>query len=273
MPPYQYKPLHKAFRQVRLLKILPDSWTAHLIRNPFQRCEPIKCTLQQESLIMSPTYTALSYSWETDKLTESICIDGDFFMIPKNLHAALSHLRAQKFTGMLWVDAICIQQDNDAEKAWQIAQMREIYASAKKVIVWLGPASSDSDLALEKLRRAGTMALVSGVPIATERDSTKWTSMIRASRRANDEATAFVQPVSIGTSLHTFLLEAILSLLRRSWWARLWVVEEVALAQDVDFMCGALSLPAKEVFYGLNIFELKRASIMWKVQSGQPLSE
>jgi len=55
----------------------------------------------------------------------------------------------------MWVDAICINQVDQKEKEDQIPLMAEIYAKARRVVVWLGEAGGDSDQALEEIRRAG----------------------------------------------------------------------------------------------------------------------
>lgn len=71
-----------------------------------------------------------------------------------NLHVALLHLRNRFFERILWVDAVCINQDDDGEKGLQVQSMGEIYASANGVVVWLGEAADDSDNAFEELGEA-----------------------------------------------------------------------------------------------------------------------
>jgi hypothetical protein len=59
---------------------------------------------------------------------------------------------------ILWVDAVCIDQQNDDEKAHQVASMASIYARANRVIVWLGDDTYGGDVALEALRVANSKA-------------------------------------------------------------------------------------------------------------------
>jgi hypothetical protein len=55
---------------------------------------------------------------------------------------------------IIWIDAICINQEDNDEKGQQVQSMAKIYAKASRVIVWLGEAAGDSDHALEVIRKA-----------------------------------------------------------------------------------------------------------------------
>lgn len=73
----------------------------------------------------------------------------------QNLHAALARLRYSLFERIIWIDAVCINQNDDREKEQQIQFMAKIYALANRVIVWLGEVAEDSDQALHWIRAAG----------------------------------------------------------------------------------------------------------------------
>jgi type II secretory pathway predicted ATPase ExeA len=72
--------------------------------------------------------------------------------ITQNLHAALLHLRHSNYSRIIWVDAICIDHENDKEKEHQVVLIAEIFAKADRVVVWLGEAADNSDEALEAIR-------------------------------------------------------------------------------------------------------------------------
>jgi hypothetical protein len=74
------------------------------------------------------------------------------YAVGANLHAALLHLRDRFMDRILWVDAICIDQTNTAEKSQQVQSMAKIYAKASRVIVWLGEMEPTSAQALEDIR-------------------------------------------------------------------------------------------------------------------------
>ena len=60
------------------------------------------------------------------------------FAITQNLHAALKRLRLQNQSRVLWVDAICINQDDTCEKSFQVAMMSQIYSKTTMGLLWLG---------------------------------------------------------------------------------------------------------------------------------------
>ena len=100
-------------------------------------------------------YDALSYVWGSMDRSEKILVDGKNFDITSNLQEALLRLQDYRVPRVLWIDAICINQGSDDEKASQIPLLAEIFARAHQVIVWLGQLEDDSDIAIETIRRAG----------------------------------------------------------------------------------------------------------------------
>jgi len=119
----------------------------------------IKCQLFSYSLEPDKSthvYDALSYVWGNPNETLPIFIDGHVLDITASLHAALLRLRDHSLERIIWVDAICINQADEEEKGHQIQSMARIYGQANRVIVWLGEVADDSDLALEAIRVAGS---------------------------------------------------------------------------------------------------------------------
>jgi hypothetical protein len=89
----------------------------------------------------APPYTALSYTWGDEKAEEDIYLDGKDFLIRRNLWSALHYLIPfSRMAGWkhIWVDAICIDQDNDSERNVQVKSMDATYREAAVVSVWLG---------------------------------------------------------------------------------------------------------------------------------------
>ncbi|KAK7990048.1 hypothetical protein PG989_010363 [Apiospora arundinis] len=85
-----------------------------------------------------PQFEALSYTWGTSQDKKRMMLNGHQFSIGKNLSDALVFLRNQKRPLLLWVDAICINQDDTPERNAQVQIMQHIYMRAKNVLVWLG---------------------------------------------------------------------------------------------------------------------------------------
>lgn len=85
---------------------------------------------------LAPSYTAVSYAWGRDQATETIYVDNKPIEIRPNLWACL-HILRREWT-YIWADAVCINQEDTAEKNQQVRLMEQIYAKAAVVSVWLG---------------------------------------------------------------------------------------------------------------------------------------
>jgi hypothetical protein len=120
---------------------------------------PISCSLVHRSLDTDAAYEALSYSWGDPNCKRLISLNGLEFSVTKNLDAALRHLRYRQDERSIWIDAICINQKDNEEKSEQVKKMHEIYQRAAKVVVWLGPASPNSDIAFTFLAEASSKRL------------------------------------------------------------------------------------------------------------------
>jgi hypothetical protein len=78
--------------------------------------------------------------------TERIYLKGLRFNVTTNLASALQHIRFQDQERTLWVDAVCINQKDIAERNHQVTQMQEIYLTARQAVVWLGNRNAESAL-------------------------------------------------------------------------------------------------------------------------------
>jgi len=99
-------------------------------------------------------YAAISYAWGEDTYRRSITLNGHRFHVIDNLYTFLeTHRAAGQFgrTVKVWVDAICINQNDIAERSAQIQRMRNIYSLALCSFAWLGPEGDNSDEAIDML--------------------------------------------------------------------------------------------------------------------------
>jgi len=147
---YKYKPLAQG-ANTRLLKLKAASG------GPLE-CELIETLVEShpESTETLPrradlSYEALSYTWDASIGQDYVLCYGRKLLVTKNCEAALRQLRYSQNDRLLWVDAICIDQNNINERSQQVGIMGDIYKSAIQVIVWLGIGNSDSDLAFKFL--------------------------------------------------------------------------------------------------------------------------
>ena len=198
--PYQYLPLDVSRNEIRLVVLAPSySFSAQ-----------VSCSLVPRSLDSDVAFEALSYTWGDAECKRLISLNGLEFSVAKNLDIALRHLRYSEDERSIWVDALCINQDDITERNQQVTKMRNIYKRAAKVVVWLGQASSSSDIAFSFL-----------VTAASNRCGIEdW--MSKAWKSPN---------VSVRWS-------AIHDIANRDYWRRVWIIQEIFFAQSIIVRCG-----------------------------------
>ncbi|KAF8846605.1 HET-domain-containing protein, partial [Acephala macrosclerotiorum] len=108
--------------------------------------DPIKCSLTPKRLrdLRYCGFGALSYVWGHASDTRPILVDGEEFQATVNLESALRHLRHNDRSRTLWVDAVCINQQDVLERNSQVLLMGKIYETAASVIIWLGESTPSS---------------------------------------------------------------------------------------------------------------------------------
>ncbi len=125
-----------------------DLWVLTVIQ-----LEPeIVTTLSEHSLAQPPEYHAISYAWTHEALTSRIVCNGKDLAVTPDVLECLRCLSTINGCQDLWIDAICIDQEDKEEKAHQVANMHEVYKNAVHVQVWLGPAENKSDLAMDTIK-------------------------------------------------------------------------------------------------------------------------
>lgn len=118
-----YTPLDTRKPHFRLLHLRPG-------REP----EELTCDLRNELLTEGTTFEALSYVWGDPNIREVIKVNDTLVSVTKNLHDALRRLRDETVARVLWVDALCVNQQDGIEKSRQVNLMAKIYATATAVI-------------------------------------------------------------------------------------------------------------------------------------------
>jgi len=186
------------------------------------RGELLACTIFSHadfSIVPAPPYTALSYCWGEPTFSDAILLGNTPFPITPSLGRCLRTLWAENGEGrMLWVDQICINQDDIGEKSHQVGMMDSIYAEAKCVTVWLGEASEYSDTGMQVLH------------------------YFASTHRPSDAAPWRTLPPEV-------VREGLRDVMSRPWFSRRWVVQEVALSQKTRMICGSstFSWPSNDV--------------------------
>jgi hypothetical protein len=122
---FAYTSLDLSQRSIRLLLLHPDrSESGHI------ECEIRDATVDDK-------YICLSYVWGQPDRGYTVIINGRPHRVRINLYRFLQQAR-KKNLGWLWIDALCIDQENLAERTHQVQQMGSIYSQARGVISWLG---------------------------------------------------------------------------------------------------------------------------------------
>lgn len=127
---------------------------------------PLKGTLSVVNLTDSPDFAALSYVWGPYSSPKNTILCDNFPLeITTNCHEALLSLRKMFGAIDIWVDSICINQDDKEEKSTQIPLMEKIYMYASPTYIWLGAGNDATDRAVECIRLAARLRVPPmGVP-------------------------------------------------------------------------------------------------------------
>ena len=148
--PYCSLPLTAGSRCIRVLEVDNSN-------GPNRFGDRIVGTLRVVNLDQGLAFTTLSYVWGLDRpdTKPTIVCSGVELKVTANCESALRHLRQKFRTLCIWIDAICIDQNNEAEKVDQLPLMGEIYSKSTATYVWLGNSTPQSDRAMEYLANAG----------------------------------------------------------------------------------------------------------------------
>jgi hypothetical protein len=222
----------KDLRTIRLLKL--KSWT------PLSKHDaPLKYELIDTSLDNVPTFFAVSYAWDAQIPTSAIECEGYVLLVTANCHAALSHVSRNTPLRLLWVDSVCIDQTNVEEQGQQVALMAEIYHKAKEVLIWLGDSNEDSEVTMKALGKLSRLARF--FPKVVESKFKK----IQESRRARVLVPFENDNIPLSTLLpdyYLFGLHSMSAVSDRSWFQRIWTLQEIVLARKAVVICGARSI-------------------------------
>jgi Heterokaryon incompatibility protein (HET) len=224
--PTLYQPLDPT-GGIRVLIVEPGSKDSHIC-----------CRLVPENITRYPDYRALSYEWGFAADSKAIKLNGQIVSVRQNLWWALWHLRDIGLAVRLWVDALCINQEDDIERGHQVSMMGSIYKNAE-VICWLGNGDQEGKFAtVMKYLMSDRLHQLQEVP---ERQPVLPSSFPRA---ANSSMAYYKDihhnpPIDKSISLLYRDVEALCSL---SYWRRTWIIQEVVLANRIQIRLGDISI-------------------------------
>ncbi|KAF2261447.1 hypothetical protein CC78DRAFT_619404 [Lojkania enalia] len=229
---------------IRLLRI---------IGRPTQDDTLLTLSMHPFRLESAPKFNALSYTWgnpmvpfsslyvednEDSVRKYSVEVDGRKLLVTKNLLDALYEIRRMEAKGeFLWVDGICINQDDIIERGFQVAIMGEIFKTCTNVIVWFGPTDEFFHNAFK------FMDAISKIPPQSYQNISHppWRSRAKV-----------LLDLGAETTPHYTHWIAFAAFLCRPWFSRTWVVQEMALPLNVTLLCGSLTFPWSHLAHTLD---------------------
>jgi hypothetical protein len=288
MSHFEYRTLTPHQNRIRLVHVLPENQSSSLKdsvggnQEDTHRFGPdtlVSCTISHVSLDKAPPYTALSYNWGDATLTSPIIVDGSIVAVTRNLELALRHLTLNDLEVTLWVDALCINQENNLEKSEQLEQMRPIYSQALSVIAWLGPSTATSDLAMQWIDYYGGQAFKLGIGTTPDLQLRHILEILEAGEEKDqytDQLGAFVHDLkeqfSTANPRHAVLMSALAELFSRPYWERVWVVQELISASDPIFVCGKSKVTEGVLHHATRLLRNYRQHQLLKHGSDMPVT-
>jgi hypothetical protein len=217
---YKYKDIHYD-DDIRILKILRGKNGSTL------KCMLFSSNLRQKQLTSNTTnheYKALSYWWGDGEPEHPVIMYDDVdvrdglrtmnpftssgnFYIRSNLKAALEQFRSENEDVNVWIDALCINQEDVTEKTAQVARMDEIYSNASSVWVWLGAGKPETKETFDFLKHDILDLKVLDDLVKTKQYEKKW--------------------------------KLVVTLMKNRWFSRRWVIQELALAKNAVVRWGS----------------------------------
>ncbi|KAI1593343.1 heterokaryon incompatibility protein, partial [Pyrenophora tritici-repentis] len=188
-----------------------------------------------------------------------ILVGDALFHVTKSLEVALSHLTPEDKPLTLWIDALCIDQDDEVEKTEQVQQMQQIYSKATSVIAWLGPAAENSDAAMHWIQRYGSLSHELGIGTRPELRLRQLLQMFELDpdKLPHEGLRGLLRDISTQLSPGTYGSEgigmALSKLFKRAYWSRIWVVQELVHAKCVQFVCGNMAVSEEPLHHSLRL--------------------
>lgn len=202
-----------------------DKYIRYLILDPGQSEAPLSGRLVTEQIDKLPKYDAISYVWGLPTLASQISCNGKIIRLTATLGDLLKRVRLPNQTRNIWADQVCINQEDLAERSYQVTLMSAIYSKSVTTLVWLGNSGdSNTDELCSLIADVNTMIKAQlqecngswdDLPLVSESDA------IARDRR----------------------WDSLAKLTSSNWFNRVWVVQEAGLS------------PQPEIWYGSQIID------------------
>jgi hypothetical protein len=208
LAPYEYRPLDRSRQEIRLLTIEPGSGS-----------DMVRCTLKHAFLDTTPLpdYETTSYVCGDPAIKSTIILHGHEVQAMATSEAVLRRMRLRDISRTVWIDSICIDQNDTGERGHQVGMMYQVYTKTWRNLIWLGPAD-------------GTLAESINAMEAILREIALETRNYADFQETVYDMKNLVGRFSDIPLLNTADYVAFLRLVDNLWFSRLWIVQEASLA-------------------------------------------
>lgn len=199
-------------QQVRILVLHPGSGTDGIVTR-----------LTTASLVDSPDFETISYAWGNDSIKRLIRCDGVEISITDSLYGALQQMRQPQQSRLVWVDAVCINQHDIAERNQQVSLMHRIFSQASNVVVWLGKEGREN---LHPAVQAINSIYQCCLDYADARSMT-----VADMTFEHMESVEMIENISLDSVFNHQTWLSISHFFARPWFERIWCAQEIILAK------------------------------------------
>ncbi|KAF5500937.1 Heterokaryon incompatibility protein 6, OR allele [Colletotrichum siamense] len=253
-------------QEIRLLRLLPGEWLEDLV------AELYVADRDQD-------YVALSYAWGSTRRSNKIIVNRHVHFITFNLDRALRAIRRTTGSIVIWVDSVCINQEDAVEKSHQVGLMHDIFGSATEVIAYVGDGLDRSRQ--DYPRRFARLGLADPVRFTgkrtdlpvIERSISLWQNSTSGSLTEHEEMLCLYGIISaqlheslthpaqkrmfhLGNAIDERRLRLMSERIRlfavSDWWNRMWIIQEACVAKELTIMYGRVSMPFSIIGHGVH---------------------
>lgn len=186
-----------------------DNFHTRLFRilKPFPRLEVESRNFSLDEL---PPYVAISHHWGQESASKAMRCNGNLLMVRPSLVECILDVSIFTQLEWFWLDAICINQNDEKEKAIQVSLLWKLFGDAESVLVYLGEADGYAKIAAAAFRQCAESRL---------------------------------------TEIPDAKLRAITTIWQKPWFSRLWTMQEAVLARNILFVCGTYTISFNHLEY------------------------
>jgi hypothetical protein len=262
LSPYKYQGLGE--KHIRLLLVYPRYRTGR-----------VRCSMFQVPLTRAPRFEAISYCWGKDAKREvKIEVNGRSVLVTPNAEEVLKIKSGYWLPKLVWIDGICINQDNMEEREVQVDLMGEIYQKAhlvsvilvqepninavKEHFVEIGRRYPEVHTVIDRHR-----ALLAALRSKEEKHLSEYFLSHYVSDVLEDLYYSSFSHPNAGMAMFRKLapqsrqlrFESFREFLRNPWFDRMWVIQEVGLARRVRIQYGQMDINFDHLLSALGLFQ------------------